>query len=446
MTHAEAIEYLYGLRMFGSKFGLENMRRLAALFGNPERRLRFIHVAGTNGKGSTCAMLESVYRRAGLLTGLFTSPHLVSFGERIQVAGVPLEPDGVARLATVLRGAIEKEHLGGGEFSPTFFEVATMMALLRFEEAGCGLVVWETGLGGRLDSTNIVDPMASVVTNIQRDHAAWLGDTLEQIAFEKAGILKPGRPACTAASHPGALAVLRARARELGIPWVEVSPELAEATLPAGTKLPLAGTHQKSNAALAATVVRLLAAVIPVSERELRDGLEATRWPGRFQVVRRGGRTVVLDGAHNPDGVRTLVSTLADEFPGRRPFAIVGVLKDKEWREMLELLLPRVGKVVFTPVESDRSADPAELLSHAAQMPGVAGSSAAKSLREALAQASGEPLLLVTGSLHFLGQAMELLGLEPIPQENERRLNELSTSPSPARAAGARLPESQTHP
>lgn len=442
MTHPEAIEYLYALRMFGSKFGLENMRRLASLFGNPERRLRFIHVAGTNGKGSTCAMLESVYRRAGLRTGLFTSPHLVSFGERIQVEGRPLEPDGVVRLANLLRDAIEKENRERGEFSPTFFEVVTMMALLRFEQAGCDLVVWETGMGGRLDSTNIVDPIASVVTNIQRDHAAWLGETLEQIAFEKAGILKPGRPACTGASDPRALAVLRARARELEIPWVEVPPDLAEASLPTGTKLPLAGTHQKSNAALAATAVRMLAGVIPVSEEELRDGLEATRWPGRFQVVRRGGQTVILDGAHNPDGMRTLVSTLAQEFPGRRPFAIVGVLKDKEWREMLDLLLPSVGEALFTPVESDRSADPAELLAHAAQMPGGIPSAASKNLQQALAQASGEPLLLVTGSLHFLGQAMELLGLEPIPAENERRLNESSMSPAPV----SRFPENSRNP
>lgn len=442
MTHPEAIEYLYALRMFGSKFGLENMRRLAVLFGNPERRLRFIHVAGTNGKGSTCAMLESVYRRAGLRTGLFTSPHLVSFGERIQVDGRPLEPEGVVRLAILLRDAIEKENRERGEFSPTFFEVVTMMALLRFEQAGCDLVVWETGMGGRLDSTNIVDPIASVVTNIQRDHAAWLGETLEQIAFEKAGILKPGRPACTAASDPRALAVLRDRARELEIPWVEVAPDLAEALLPAGTKLPLAGTHQKSNAALAATAVRMLAGVIPVSEEELRDGLEATRWPGRFQVVRRGGQTVILDGAHNPDGMRTLVSTLAQEFPGRRPFAIVGVLKDKEWREMLDLLLPSVGEALFTPVESDRSADPAELLAHAAQMPGGIPSAASKNLQQALAQASGEPLLLVTGSLHFLGQAMEVLGLEPIPAENERRLNESSMSPAPV----SRFPENSRNP
>lgn len=434
MTHSEAIEYLFALRMFGAKFGLENMRRLAALFGNPERRLQFVHVAGTNGKGSTCAMLESVYRCAGLRTGLYTSPHLVSFGERIQVDGMAMADADVARLAAKVRDAIARlnasKEVDGGGFSPTFFEVATMMALLRFEEAGCGLVVWETGMGGRLDATNIVDPLVSVVTNIQRDHAAWLGETPEEIAFEKAGIFKPGRPACTAAIDPRALSVLRRRAGELGIPLVEVTPEGVEELLPSGLRLPLAGSHQRMNAALAATAVGQLAGTIPVSPHQLRAGLEATRWPGRFQIVERPGQTVILDGAHNPDGVRTLISTLRERFPESRPFTILGVLKDKEWRLMLNALLPGVGEVVFCPVESDRSADPVELEAHATQVEGAGLCRVARNLGDALEKAKGRPLLLITGSLHFLGQAMEVLGLRTTGAADERKLNEgLMNSP-----------------
>ncbi|MGH7979929.1 MAG: bifunctional folylpolyglutamate synthase/dihydrofolate synthase, partial [Limisphaerales bacterium] len=206
MTYQAAIQYLYGLRLFGAKLGLENTRKLAALAGHPERRLRFIHLAGTNGKGSTCAMLESIYRQAGLRTGLFVSPHLVSFRERIQIGRELISERDVVRW-------VEKFQALLAEFPddqhPTFFEVVTVMALDFFAEKRCDLVIWETGLGGRLDATNIVTPLACAITNIALDHQQWLGDTLEKIAFEKAGILKPGIPVATAADEPEALNVIR---------------------------------------------------------------------------------------------------------------------------------------------------------------------------------------------------------------------------------------------
>src|SRR4249920_2035294 len=202
MTYAEAIQFLYRLRWFGAKFGLENTFKLAALAGNPQNQLRFIHVAGTNGKGSTCAMLESIYRAAGLRVGLFTSPHLVSFRERIQVNRQLISESDVSRLVSELQPWLK-------EFSPdhhpTFFETITVMALRYFAEQNCDLVIWETGLGGRLDATNIVTPLASVITNIGFDHQQWLGDTLEKIAAEKAGIIKPGVPVITATEKPDAL-------------------------------------------------------------------------------------------------------------------------------------------------------------------------------------------------------------------------------------------------
>src|SRR5215469_4025189 len=225
MTYPEAIQFLYGLRLFGAKFGLENTIKLAALAGNPQTQLRFIHVAGTNGKGSTCAMLESIYRATGLRTGLFTSPHLVSFRERIQVDRQLILESDVVRLVEKLQPLLAqfpKEH------HPTFFEVVTVVALDFFAERKCDLVIWETGLGGRLDATNIVTPLASVITNIALDHQQWLGDTPGKIAFEKAGIIKPNVPVATATDEPEALAVIKKIATERNGPLTIV----AEANLP----------------------------------------------------------------------------------------------------------------------------------------------------------------------------------------------------------------------
>src|ERR1700722_989675 len=216
MTYAEAIQFLYGLNLFGANFGLEATRKLAALAGNPQERLRFIHVAGTNGKGSTCAMLESIYRAAGLRVGLFTSPHLVAFGERIQVDRQLIGEADIARLAAEIKSLLTQFP---AEQHPTFFEVVTVMALRYFAEQKCDLVIWEAGLGGRLDATNIVTPLASIITNIQFDHQQWLGDTLERIAIEKAGIIKPGVPVITAVDDPGAFRILFETAREKESPF-----------------------------------------------------------------------------------------------------------------------------------------------------------------------------------------------------------------------------------
>src|ERR1051325_6520679 len=196
MTYPAAIKFLYDLQMFGSKLGLENTRRLAALAGNPQDKLRFIHVAGTNGKGSTCAMLESIYRTAGVRVGLFTSPHLVSFAERIQVGRRMIGEADVARLVRDVQPWLKEFP---ADQHPTFFEIITILALRYFAEQKVELVIWETGLGGRLDATNIVTPLASVITNIDIEHSEWLGDTVEKIAGEKAGIIKPGVPVITAA-------------------------------------------------------------------------------------------------------------------------------------------------------------------------------------------------------------------------------------------------------
>src|SRR3984885_1392810 len=286
MTYEDAIKFLYGLQWFGTKLGLENTFKLAALAGNPQKKLRFIHVAGTNGKGSTCAMLESIYRAAGLRTGLFTSPHLVSFRERIQVNRQLIPEAEVVRLVEELRAA-------NRENDATLFEFATVMALKFFAEQQCDLVIWETGLGGRLDATNIVTPLASLITNIAFDHQQWLGDTLEKIVAEKAGIIKPGIPVVTATSEPSALGVIDRIAREKNAPLTTVAadgnPPLTKfaALCRDAATLPLLGDHQKLNAALALAAVQVLQGQIPVVEERIREGLASVHWPGRLQLIQR---------------------------------------------------------------------------------------------------------------------------------------------------------------
>src|SRR5262245_17302401 len=291
MTYAEAVQYLYSLRLFGTKLGLENTFRLAELAGNPQNDLRFIHVAGTNGKGSTCSMLESVYRAAGFKTGLFTSPHLVSFCERIQVNRELIPENEVARLVSGLQPLLKTFPSGA---HPTFFEVVTIMALKYFSEQKCDLVIWETGLGGRLDATNIVTPLASVITNIFFDHEKWLGHTLAEIAREKAGIIKRGLPVVTATDAAEALAVIEETAARLNAPLTKVGQTCTLSWAGKTPTLPLLGDHQLINAALAVAAVRVLQHKIPVSEAAIRNGLKMVQWPGRLQVLKQGDRTLLL--------------------------------------------------------------------------------------------------------------------------------------------------------
>lgn len=426
MSYSDAIQFLYDLRWFGAKFGLANTFKLAALAGNPQERLRFIHVAGTNGKGSTCAMLESIYRAAGLRVGLFTSPHLVAFGERIQVDRVPIDEQGVVEEIEALRPLLkqfpESEH-------PTFFEVVTVMALRHFAARRCNLVVWETGLGGRLDSTNIVTPLASVITNIQYDHQKWLGETLDSIAAEKAGIIKPGRPVITGADAPEALAVIQAKARELGAPLTLVRPDEAHRPPLDRLPLPLLGRHQRMNAAVALATARVLASEIPVSEEVLHAGLCRVHWAGRLQLVTRpSGQKLLLDGAHNTGGAGILASALADFFPSAKPSLVLGILQDKDWAAMCRILAPHAGRILLVPVHSERTAAPGELAAVCRAANPLAPVIPFSGLAAALEAVRADPFVVVAGSLYLVGEAMELLQIATSRAGGERGLNEWSAS------------------
>jgi dihydrofolate synthase/folylpolyglutamate synthase len=417
MTYPEAIQFLYGLRLFGAKLGLENTRQLAALAGKPHDQLRFIHVAGTNGKGSTCAMLESIYRGAGLRVGLFTSPHLVSFRERIQVNRELISEADVVQLVTEMQPRLATFPTAG---HPTFFEVITVMALSYFVRRRCDLVIWETGLGGRLDATNIVTPLASVITNIGLEHQQWLGETLAEIAGEKAGIIKPGIPALTATSEPEALAVIETIAQQQGAPLIKVTSDHASRI----THRALPGEHQRLNAALAQATVELLQPKIPVTEAQIHAGLATVNWPGRFQILQRpNGQTIVLDGAHNPAGMEVLATALQTHFPHSQPTLILGMLADKDWQTMCQRLAALAAQVLAVPVKSVR-ATPAEDLAAACGTGTSKPAIACASLSDALQRAADVPLVVITGSLYLIGEALELLGLNPGGSPGERGLNE----------------------
>ena len=419
MTYAEAVQHLYDLQLFGARFGLEVPERLATLAGRPQDKLRFIHVAGTNGKGSVCAMLDAVFRAAGLKTGLYTSPHLVSFTERLQVnrANIP-QPDVVRlveRLQPMLATFPADEH-------PTFFEVVTVMALMWFAEQQVDIVIWETGLGGRLDATNIVSPLVSVINSIGLDHEKWLGDTLAKIASEKAGIIKRGVPVVTGVVDREPLRVIEAVAAEKNAPLAKV----ANATRsPAGSaKLSLLGAHQRHNAGVAEAAIRAVAGTIPVNEAAIRFGLENTFWPGRLQQIQRGHQLLLLDGAHNPHGAVALQQALREEFSGRLPALIFGAMKDKDVSAILNLLAPLGRRIIATKIASERALPANELAQLCRQANSAAVVEEAQSVDEALALIKDEPFVLLTGSLYFVGEALEVLGVLRTEGADEKALND----------------------
>jgi dihydrofolate synthase / folylpolyglutamate synthase len=382
------LKWLFSTQQFGIKLGLENTRRLLEAAGNPH--LPFIHVAGTNGKGSVCAMLDACLRAGGLRCGLYTSPHLVDFSERIRVNGRPISRSGIATGLGLLRGASRS-----WDHSPTYFELATVLALWWFARRRCDVAVLETGMGGRLDATNVVDPVVSVITPIAMDHTRWLGDTLEAIAAEKAGIIKPSTPVVSARQRRGPGRVLRAAAARAGAPITFVRGEWEG---PCG----LAGRHQLANAALCA---RVLDEAFPVAPGAVRRGIAEVRWPGRFQ---RLGDAWILDGAHNPHAAAVLVQTWRELFGRVRTPVVFGCLADKPAREILACLGKIASAFHMVEVPSERSMRAGDLPC-LAPMPACAHAR----LEDALAAASRERAaapVLITGSLFLVGRAAACLG------------------------------------
>jgi dihydrofolate synthase/folylpolyglutamate synthase len=416
-AYAETVAYLSGLEVArGWDLSLDRMRAALARRGNPESALAAIHVAGTNGKGSTAAMLEACLRAAGWRTALFTSPHLVDFAERIRAGGRTIPHDTVVALTAELRLAMEAAGI-----ALTHFEFVTLLAFEWYARIGVDAAVIEVGLGGRLDATNVLVPRVSVVSSIARDHEAFLGEQVAQIAAEKAGIVKPGVPVCAGRLVPDAAAVVAERAAAVGAPLRRAGIDgtltveadglafRAPGVVWDRLHLGLAGAFQRDNAELALLVLAALRAVWPCDAAAIRAGLAGVRWPGRLAVVREGPR-VVLDGAHNP----AAVAALAGELPallGRRETTLVfAAMQDKRWPEELDVLLPHVAQVVVTRV-GRRAELPERIAGHVAGRRPVAVTADPRvAVRQAIARATPQQAVLVTGSLFLVGEAYAELG------------------------------------
>jgi len=395
VNYSDALAWLYGTQPFGIKLGLDNALRLMAAAGNPQERLKFIHVAGTNGKGSVCAMIDAVLREGGIRSGLFTSPHLVEFRERIRVGGVEIAEKETAEGLTMLRRATS-----GWDYQPTFFEITAALAAWWFDRAGAEIVVWETGMGGRLDATNVVTPLVSVITPIGLDHQKWLGDSIADIAGEKAGIIKSCVPVVSAPQKQEALAVIKSKAQEHGSAFTEV-------TAPHDGPVGLPGGHQKWNAAVALAALDAASLVPDKSARE--RGLAAVRWPARFQ---RCGENLVVDGAHNVPASEALVATWREIFGERKASLVFGALRDKNPADLLSVLRSIADEIVLVPVNSDRTASTEELRV-AAENCGFSQIREGQ-LPDAVQAGKTQPTL-VTGSLFLAGEALALLGSAPRP-------------------------------
>ena len=391
----EVVTWLYGTQQFGVKLGLSGMHRLAQAMGvvlEGSRALKFIHVAGTNGKGSTCAMIASICQAQGWRTGLYTSPHLLSLRERFQINGECIPETVLCEELNRIR-----EQVNDWEPHPTFFEIVTALALRWFHKESVAVVVLETGMGGRLDATNIVTPLVSILTPIGLDHQQHLGESLALIAGEKAGIVKPGIPVISAIQEQEALAVLRDTAKTLGCSLEVVEQPWTESAVA------LKGEVQRWNAALAIAALR--AAGLPITPAAIEKGLSSVRWPGRFEKV---DNNLVLDGAHNPDAARVLCETWQTTFPGERAELIFGALQDKDVCGLLNALVPIIGTLTLVPITNPRALTVEQLREIALEhLPSVPCSTAA-SLEEAL-ERPAQLRRLVCGSLYLVGEAIGLL-------------------------------------
>jgi dihydrofolate synthase/folylpolyglutamate synthase len=417
-TYQSCLNSMYSLRRFGIKMGLSTIRKILSGLGNPQNTYACIHVAGTNGKGSVASSLASILHQAGYKTGLYTSPHLVRFNERIQVNNRPITNKNV--MASY--HAIKKAHHGHRE--PTFFEFATVMAFHEFASQQVDWAVIETGMGGRLDATNIIRPKVSVITNISLEHRDYLGNTLEQISGEKAGIIKNRTPVITGIRQPKALAVVKRKAAVKSAPLYRFGRDFKVRRNAAGTfsyygiettwhhlETGLSGRHQVDNAALVLAACEILSKRgARISLDHIKAGLLKNRWPGRLEVVATTPR-IILDGAHNFIAARNLARFLSTNYKDRKITMVIGILDDKPYRAMLNCLLPTANRVILTRAKINRAMEP-EMLEPIAKKitPGVTIIPDVKqALEHAIKTASGDNVICVAGSLYVVGEAKEAL-------------------------------------
>lgn len=444
MSYSETIHYLYSLQKYGIKFGLDNIRQLSHEFNHPHTSYNSVHVGGTNGKGSTSALIASILRRTGLRVGLFTSPHLVSFTERIKVNGEEITEHEVIELAEDIREIVARSE----DFSPTFFEVVVMMAFLYFNRKKVDIAVFEVGMGGRFDATNIITPLVSVITNIAYDHRQFLGNTLKEIAQEKAGIIKSGVPVVISPQKPEAMEVIEQKAHEKNSKLYafgkEFSSLLKRETMSEicfdyysrnsfaihDLHLPLAGEYQMQNASVAIKAVTVILDLIGFDNDEnkrdsialvIREGLSTVEWPGRLERILENP-LMVIDGAHNPAAAHVLSMALKKNFlkEYERLIVILGIMSDKDARGIMEPLLPLASETILTAPEYTRAAAP-ETLAGIAQSLGFFNVRIAQTVEDAITiarsmayDAVDPTLVVITGSFYTIGEAKEIVGTKGI--------------------------------
>ena len=414
ISYKEAIQYLYGLQKYGIKFGLSKTSNLLKAFGNPHRGQKYIHIGGSNGKGSVAAMLESVLMKSGLKVGFYSSPHLVRFTERFRINGQEIAPEKAATIASELIKIIKPAY------PPTFFEVTTAMALIYFARENVDMAIMEVGMGGRLDATNVIRPVVSVITNISLEHQFFLGSRLIDIAKEKGGIIKRGVDLVTAATQPPIVRLFESMCEAKKASLWRVGKEVRYRSNGSrfsyyglrrtfkGLELGLKGRFQNRNAALSLAVIEILERKgFKISSHDMEAGLKDTRWPGRMQVVSQAP-LIVVDGAHNPEAIRELARSIRNDFGYGRLILVLGVMEDKDVGKILKGILPMADYVFYTRPEYYRSASPARLMKEGSTLrrPGEIVDGIWAALDRAKEMAGPADMILVTGSLFTVGEAM----------------------------------------
>ena len=437
LAYQQSLSYLFSLQKFGVKLGLSNIEALMEGLGNPHRQYPSVLIGGTNGKGSTAAFLDSILRNSGYHVGLYTSPHLLDFRERIRVDGIPIPErdviEGTDRLSRLIALLMARKSSDALRLShhPTFFEVATALAFDAFARAGINVAVIEVGMGGRYDATNVVNPLLSIITNVDLDHQEYLGGDLTQIALEKSGIIKDGGCVISGVAFPEAAEVVQRIAAERGARILTLGTDVTWEVLQTGwsgqeisirgtkgsypnAKVALLGRHQAANAAAAVAAAEILQDQgIQLTREAIYQGLAKARWPGRMQVVDRRP-LIVVDSAHNPAGARILSSAVRELDAYRRLYLVFGVLKDKDWRQMLELLGPLADQILLTTPPSERAADPFFLREELSER--YAGIEVRREVEEAIglarSLAEAEDAILVAGSIFTAAEALRVLKVQ----------------------------------
>jgi dihydrofolate synthase/folylpolyglutamate synthase len=420
MTYKQALEYLYGLQKYGVKFGLSKTSNILKKMGNPHKGQKYIHIAGTNGKGSVSAMVESVLIRAGYKVGFYSSPHLVSFTERFRINRKEITKKQVALLTEEINGMIDPTE------PPTYFEFATAMALAYFAREKVDFAIMEVGMGGRLDATNIIKPLVSAITNISLEHQSFLGNTLKEIAGEKAGIIKKGVNIITAATQPVVKEVFRKVSEERGAPYYEVGRDVRYRS--AGRKfsyyglkreirdinLSLKGPFQHRNATLSLGILELLEKKgVTLDEDTIKRGIEETTWMGRVQVLSERP-LVVVDGAHNPGAAKVLAEAIKKDFTYKRLIVVLGIMKDKDMDSIVKEIAPLSDHIICSAPEYYRAAKPEELYrvvsAYSKKVETIDGLGVA--IAKAKAMAGPDDMILITGSLFTVGEALTVIDPE----------------------------------